>query len=163
MHVELVAVSPALPVAEALRRMDGGGASCVVAVEDGRPVGILTDTDVLRLQARADLAGVTVAQVMTTPVVQAAAGGRLADAVSLMSEKRIRHLPLVGPDGRLQGVLGRQWLLDLPGLERIASTEALPEVQRARLFGAALAVEAERNFLKAMVRTLPDLVWLKKS
>ena len=69
MHVELVAVSPALPVAEALRRMDGGGASCVVAVEDGRPVGILTDTDVLRLQARADLAGVTVAQVMTTPVV----------------------------------------------------------------------------------------------
>ena len=161
MHVELVAVSPALPVAEALRRMDGGGASCVVAVEDGRPVGILTDTDVLRLQARADLAGVTVAQVMTTPVVQAAAGGRLADAVSLMSEKRIRHLPLVGPDGRLQGVLGRQWLLDLPGLERIASTEALPEVQRARLFGAALAVEAERNFLKAMVRTLPDLVWLK--
>ena len=36
MHVELVAVSPALPVAEALRRMDGGGASCVVAVEDGR-------------------------------------------------------------------------------------------------------------------------------
>ena len=62
MHVELVAVSPALPVAEALRRMDGGGASCVVAVEDGRPVGILTDTDVLRLQAQADIARLTFAR-----------------------------------------------------------------------------------------------------
>ena len=161
MHVERVLVSPALPFAEAVRMMRSAGASCVVAVEDGRPVGILTDTDVRRLEAQADLEGATLAQVMTTPVVVGAADGRLADAVGLMSEKRIRHLPRVGPDGRLQEVLGRQWLLDLPGLERIVGTEALPEVQRARLFGAALAVEAERNFLKAMVRTLPDLVWLK--
>ncbi|MDD3327407.1 MAG: PAS domain S-box protein [Zoogloea sp.] len=161
MHVERVAVSPSLPFSEAIRTMSSAGASCVVVVEDGRPVGILTDTDVMRLAGRPDLEGATVGQVMTTPVVLASAEGRLADAVGLMSEKRIRHLPLVGPDGRLEGVLGRQWLLDLPGLERIAGTEALPEVQRARLFGAALAVEAERNFLKAMVRTLPDLVWLK--
>ncbi|MBL8435328.1 MAG: PAS domain S-box protein, partial [Zoogloea sp.] len=161
MHVERVAVSPSLPFSEAIRTMSGAGASCVVVVEDGRPVGIFTDTDVMRLAGRPDLEGATVGQVMTTPVVLAPAEGRLADAVGLMSEKRIRHLPLVGPDGRLEGVLGRQWLLDLPGLERIAGTEALPEVQRARLFGAALAVEAERNFLKAMVRTLPDLVWLK--
>ena len=92
------------------------------------------------------------------PVVLADADGRLADAASLMNEKRIRHLPLVGTDGRLQGVLGRQWLLNPPGGGGAACAEALPDAQRARLFGAALVVEAERNFLKAMVRTLPDLV-----
>ena len=36
-----------------------------------------------------------------------------------------------------------------------------PAALRAGLLGAAPAVVAERNFLKALVRTLPDLVWLK--
>ena len=98
MHVERVAVSPSLPFFEAIRTMSGAGASCVVVVEDGRPVGILTDTDVMRLAGRPDLEGATVGQVMTTPVVLAPAEGRLADAVGLMSEKRIRHLPVIEDD-----------------------------------------------------------------
>jgi PAS domain S-box-containing protein len=57
------------------------------------------------------------------------------------------------PDGPSAG----QALAECPQGARVTEPAAL----RAGLLGAAPAVVAERNFLKALVRTLPDLVWLK--
>ena len=53
---------------------------------------------------------------MTTPVATIAGEATVAEAWGLMSEKRIRRLPVVGPDGKLIGMLTRSDLMTLFGL-----------------------------------------------
>ena len=70
-------------------------------------VGIVTDRDMLiavgtRNQRPADL---TVAEVMTSPVVTCAPSDDVAAALSTMKDRKIRRLPVVDSDGKLAGIL----------------------------------------------------------
>lgn len=78
----------------------------LVVEEGGRPVGIITERDVLRLTARrpGELGQTTVATVMTRDLVTATPDDLLHDAMGVMTERRIRHLPVV-EDGGLAGIV----------------------------------------------------------
>ena len=73
-----------------------------VVVVDGREIiGILTERDILRLVASQpdDLQALEVGQVMTGDVIKAAPDDDLADVVKVMTENRIRHLPVIEKGG----------------------------------------------------------------
>lgn len=78
----------------------------LVVQEDDRPIGIITERDVLRLTARrpGELDRTTVASVMTRDLVTATPDDLLHDTMGVMTERRIRHLPVV-EDGRLVGIV----------------------------------------------------------
>ncbi len=78
----------------ALMAMESSRASCIVIVSERRPVGILTERDVVRLFLNAE-ANPPVSQVMTTPAITIGDHSSLAEAAQLMSERRIRHLVVV--------------------------------------------------------------------
>jgi CBS domain-containing protein len=107
-----------------------------VLVVDGRrrPLGIITDGDLLRrvrraqqpgwLQRLRSLASVeraaapgqpdtsqTAAELMTTPVITVRVDATLQDALRLMLDHQIKRLPVVDEQGRLLGLLGRGSLL----------------------------------------------------
>ena len=69
----------------------------------GALAGIVSERDVIRqLEAGADLAAVTVGEIMTTDLVSVRPEDDINAAMDLMVEKRIRHLPVVsdlGPCG----------------------------------------------------------------
>jgi CBS domain-containing protein len=71
-----------------------------------RMVGIITERDILRAQAahQASLDQLKVENVMSTDLVTALLGDELQEVMRLMTEHRIRHLPVVG-EGRLRGVI----------------------------------------------------------
>ena len=74
------------------------GALCVV---DGETlVGIFTERDLLNrvVGAQLDPAVVRVKDVMTSPVITCGLRGKIKDCASFMSQKRIRHLPVVDND-----------------------------------------------------------------
>jgi len=74
--------------------------------ENGRMLGIITERDILRACAahRAPLEKLKVSDVMTTNVVAGSPGDSVEDTMGLMTDRRVRHLPVL-EDGRLQGMI----------------------------------------------------------
>lgn len=78
----------------------------VVATADGPVEGIVSERDVVRhLQARGEaVLDQPVSAIMTAPVHTAPPDASLDDLMVLMTERRIRHVPVV-IDGRLAGIV----------------------------------------------------------
>lgn len=92
-------------LAEAAGLMDNEAVGAVVVVDDGRPVGIVTDRDiVLRGVAQKLPPDARVDAVMSTGVVILAADADVDEAVAIFDQHPFRRLPLV-KDGRIAGMI----------------------------------------------------------
>ncbi|MDJ0832461.1 MAG: CBS domain-containing protein [Gammaproteobacteria bacterium] len=92
--------------------------SLVVTEQQGetvKPVGILTDRDIVMEILAQDVAvdTVDVGDIMSDQLVKVSAETRLVDAVSLMKQKGVRRLPVVDADGGLVGILTVDDIIDL--------------------------------------------------
>jgi len=103
---EVVTMEGDRTVLEAVRILVRHGIGAVVVADGLRPRGILTERDVLRLAAEdpASLAAVQVAAAMTKDLVVAHPDDALHAMMGVMTERRIRHLPVV-EEGRLIGIV----------------------------------------------------------
>ncbi|MFM6281976.1 MAG: CBS domain-containing protein, partial [Dolichospermum sp.] len=81
--------------------------SCVLIVENNRPVGIFTEQNVVRVSTQTDLENLTLCDVMSHPVItlQESKFTDLFFALNLFQHHRIRHLPLVDEENQLVGLL----------------------------------------------------------
>lgn len=106
MSVRLVTAQPDEPVSAAIRRMNDEKVGSVVVCDGTHLVGIFTERDVLRLAASGeDFSGRPLRDVMTTRVLTIGADDEVLAAAQLMSERRLRHLPVVEGDNVI-GMLG---------------------------------------------------------
>lgn len=107
-------VSVEASVANAIRTMlDQHVGAVGVVDQEGRVAGIFTERDVLRklsLSGR-DPASTQVRDVMTTPVEMATLVTTAVEALATMVERHYRHLPVVGDEGKLLGMLSIRNLL----------------------------------------------------
>ena len=84
----------------------GIGSLLVTAAGGGDVVGIITERDVLRISAErsGELEKVEVAEVMTRDLVSGGPDDKITDLLNVMTERRIRHLPIM--DGKkLKGLV----------------------------------------------------------
>lgn len=113
-HVPPASVPPTGTALEAIQTMAEEGVGAVAVVEDGVLRGIFTERDVmLRVVLRRRNANeVKVGEVMTSPVETISDESSAEDALNFMIERHIRHLPILGADGKLKGVLSIRNLLE---------------------------------------------------
>lgn len=78
--------------------------SSIIVVEDDRPVGIVTERDLLRLICSGYDERRAVRSVMSAPLLTARQDLDFATAQSMLANRAIRHLVLVDEAGRLRGV-----------------------------------------------------------
>ena len=92
---EVLAVQPSDTVLQAANLMNERNIGGVVPEVD-RLAGIFTERDVLRrvVAVGLDPARTTVSQVMTTPVITCRPELSLEDCATLMTTRRVRHLPV---------------------------------------------------------------------
>src|SRR3989454_9691928 len=78
----------------------------LVVVDTGKPMGIVTERDLVTKVAATDTqpSRVLVRDIMTTPVVAVHPHEEVAEAAKLMSQRKIRRLPVV-QDGKLVGII----------------------------------------------------------
>ena len=71
--------------------------SLLVMSDDGEFIGILTERDVLRLSAKrdGDLTGARIEEIMTRDLMVATPDCSIDQAMSMMTEHRFRHLPVM--------------------------------------------------------------------
>ncbi|MEJ8676684.1 CBS domain-containing protein [Chromobacterium amazonense] len=102
----LVYVSPDSTVFQALQVMAESDIGAVLVMESGDIVGIFSERDYARrivLQGRTS-AGTKVRDIMTSRVVYVTPQQTLDQCMALMTEKRIRHLPVM-EDQTVLGIL----------------------------------------------------------
>jgi acyl dehydratase/CBS domain-containing protein len=98
-------VTPEATAAEAARRLETAHVGSLVVCGDGHPVGIITESDMIRLVARdADAEALSVREVMSSELVTASPDTGLEEAAQLLADNDIRRLP-VCDEGGLVGIV----------------------------------------------------------
>ena len=112
-RVPAVTVTPSTSVQGAIDKMTGSSAGAIVVTRGEFPAGIFTARDLVRrvMAKRFPLNVVSVAEVMTSSPKVATEDMRPSEALSIMQENHIRHLPVVDEDGRVRGMLSTRHLL----------------------------------------------------
>src|SRR5712691_6593968 len=96
MHRDVKTVSGEATFTEAATTMKEHHISSVLVMEGDRPVGIVTERDMVNLVAEGlDPAITRVTERMTTNLATVDRRADLSDAAKLMAERRIRHLPVL--------------------------------------------------------------------
>ena len=85
----------------AIQRMEELRVGCLVVIDDDKVCGIVTERDYLRQIAIKGRSSRTtnVGEIMSYPVVCAHIEDTVERCLAVMTEKRCRHLPIVGPLG----------------------------------------------------------------
>jgi len=90
---------------EAARLMTERGIGCVVITENGKPVGVLTEKDIMKkIVGGKNVFQENVRTFMSQPLISVPPDMPVVDALDLMKKKNIRRLPIVN-EGRLEGLI----------------------------------------------------------
>jgi CBS domain-containing protein len=107
----VVVTYPAQPLATAARLMREHQVGALVVLEpqdpDRRPLGMLTDRDIVRgqLACNADLYCLTVAEVMSKAPLCLGVDMSLSDGIDAMNARAVRRAPVTDRDGALVGIV----------------------------------------------------------
>lgn len=93
-------IGPDATVYEALALMAEKGIGALMVIGDGRPVGLFSERDYARnviLKGRASR-DTPVRDIMSSPILCVTPDQPLEEAMALMTEHRVRHLPVIRED-----------------------------------------------------------------
>ncbi len=100
-------VTPDTTTFEAIKLMADMNVGSLLVIDNGEIVGIVSERDYARKIALHDRSSKTtpVSEIMTAPVVSVRPDQNLQKCMALMTDKHIRHLPVINEDGELIGII----------------------------------------------------------
>lgn len=105
---DVATIDASASVAEAVRELGARRIGALVVSSDGRRIeGIFSERDVVTAAAADGTAAFdrTVGSMMSVDVVTCRRGDGVDSLLAQMTERRIRHLPVVDDDGHLAGIV----------------------------------------------------------
>ena len=103
---EVSSVGPDTTVYDALKQMADKNIGAVVVLDGGRPIGLFTEREYARqviLKGKSSR-DVPVRDIMVSPVLCIAPQQNIEECMALMTDKRVRHLPVLEQE-RIIGIL----------------------------------------------------------
>jgi CBS domain-containing protein len=100
-------IGPEATVYEALERMSDEGIGALLVMEGGAVVGLLSERDYARkiiLKGRSSKE-TKVEEIMISPPLTISPGCSVDEAMRIMTEHRVRHLPVVDDAGTVLGIV----------------------------------------------------------
>jgi PAS domain S-box-containing protein len=137
-------------VFELAQYMDNYSASCVVLLENAKPVGIITERDIVQFKVlELDLAQTPAHAVMSTPLFLLQPSDSLWEAHQQMQQRRVRRLVVQNNAGELLGIVTQTHLLQvLDPIELYDTVELLQDQIEER----RLAIEAANHSLHQEIK-----------
>jgi len=96
----------------AIRMYEKKIGSVVVVDDEGKPIGIVTERDMVYVLARALAPDTPVWMVMTEDPIMINENALVTEAMEKMRVQNIRHLPVVNADGKLVGMISFRDIVD---------------------------------------------------
>ncbi|ADL55159.1 diguanylate cyclase/phosphodiesterase with PAS/PAC and GAF sensor(s) [Gallionella capsiferriformans ES-2] len=156
MDHKLPQLRPEDKLSDAVAMMLQDRTSYALVVENGLPLGILTERDMAGLFVNgAPVEGVSLREVMHSPVLTVSHQTPVFEMAGLMQASRYRHLVVVDDAGLVLGMVTLHKLM-----ARIAATVMNEETLR-RQESLEHSMHHAESQLRLIVKTIPDLIWLK--
>ncbi|MDX1512217.1 MAG: CBS domain-containing protein [Gammaproteobacteria bacterium] len=99
-------IGPDASVYDGIEMMAAKGVGALVGTDGGRPVGIISERDYARKVVLKDRSSrdTKIAEIMTGRVLYASPDQTVEEGLSMMTEKRVRHLPVMDGE-KLVGIV----------------------------------------------------------
>ena len=106
MEKKVLTASPNTTVAKAAKMMAERGVGSIIIVKGKKPVGILTERDLLMKVVSVDLipSRVHVGKIMSKPIISIGPNAEITEAARVMAKNNVRRLPVV-EHGKLIGIV----------------------------------------------------------
>jgi CBS domain-containing protein len=116
-------------VFDAVSKMVDGNVGSLLVTDGGRLVGIVTERDYLRRVAVVgrDERTTPVREVMSAPIVYTTPESSIEECMAVMTERRIRHLPVLTESREVMGVVSIGDLVKFQTREQSAQIKFLEE------------------------------------
>jgi CBS domain-containing protein len=104
---DVLQIEGAATVLDAIKRMVEANVGSLLVLEDGKLAGIVTERDYLRrvaLEGREENE-TPVREIMTAPLVYVTPETSIEECMAVMTERRIRHLPVLDDGREVVGVI----------------------------------------------------------
>jgi two-component system cell cycle sensor histidine kinase/response regulator CckA len=131
----VVNVSPATPVSQAIRIMRTKNISCIVILEENKPIGIFTERNVVRhiTQQGMGFYNCEIRKLMSSPVLTANKNMNIYTAYNLLGANKIRHLVVVDHENRAVGVVTQSDMIECLGYEYFVEFKKLSQIMTKTL------------------------------
>jgi CBS domain-containing protein len=99
-------VKPDDSVHLAVQKMNKFDIGSVIVISSGRPVGIITETNIMRrvVEPRMDPATVWAKDIMTSPLITIEQNAAVEEAAKVMADRKINRIPVIDGD-KLVGLI----------------------------------------------------------
>ena len=104
---DVLRIEGSATVLDAIKRMVEANVGSLLVFEDGKLAGIVTERDYLRrvtLEGR-DETKTPVREIMTAPIVYVTPDTTIEECMAVMTERRIRHLPVLTDSREVAGIV----------------------------------------------------------
>lgn len=135
MVTDVVTCEKSMTVKEAARTMNEKKVGSVVVVDGDKPVGIITEKDITRLEAQdKDLEKTPVGEVMSSPLVTVSKTKLSSAVAEIMIDNDVKRLPVV-EGGKLLGIITQKELVaQVPHLaKRLKRGKVGAEIEKGAL------------------------------
>jgi len=123
MHSDVKTARPDSSVREVVGKMDRFDIGSIIIVQGRRPIGIITERDVLRkvVEHCLDPSLCKAKDIMTTPIVTAEENLSVEEAARMMATRKIKRIPIVRKDELVGIVTLTDLLVNNPTLVELLS------------------------------------------
>ncbi len=106
MSKRVITVTPEATVLDAAKKMVRGRAGSVIVVSEGKPIGILTDSDIIKKVVSKDMkpSEVKVDDIMTSPIITARPEEDMLEVQRKMAFYKVKRIPVV-EEGEVIGII----------------------------------------------------------
>lgn len=135
----VIGVPANTPVSETIKIMRSNNISCIVILEEERPVGIFTERNVVAYAARQGFSfnSREIKDLMTSPVLTASKDTSIYTAYKLLSTNKIRHLVVVDDKNRSVGVVTQSNIIKHLSYEYFAEAKKISQIMSKSLYTVA--------------------------
>lgn len=132
----VITTDPSLSIRAVMELMIDKRVGRVVIIEDGQPVGIFTEQDVLRrvMNRKLDVHKTAIRRVMTTPIHGVPQTTPIVDVLGKMYTGRFRHLLVRDEKEQMSGLVSMRRILELAVTlgEKLHDTRAVGEIMSGK-------------------------------
>jgi diguanylate cyclase (GGDEF)-like protein/PAS domain S-box-containing protein len=140
-------LNPDETLRSAIEKMHSSRVSCIVVTEDKKPVGILTERDVIQfIGDNIDLNTTKLMTVMKGPIIAVSEEIEIPEAANIMAAKGLRRLVIVDKENVITGIVTQTDIIRNMSIDSFISLKKVEQIMNRRI----ISVSRKKKLLNAV-------------
>lgn len=134
MSKDVISLEPEEFLRSAIQKMSSNNVSCVVVIQDKKPLGILTERDIIYLMGiNIDFNAVNLKTVMRSPVIAVSEETEIPEAANLMVINSLRRLVVVDGEHKVIGIITQTDIIKNLSIDSFISFKKVEQIMNRNI------------------------------